>query len=664
MIYVGADYYPEHWPEERWAEDARLMAEAGFNVARMAEFAWRRLEPEPGKFDFDWLDRAIAMLAERGIQTVLGTPTAAPPAWLVRSHPDILTVDENGVTRGFGTRHHRCVNSPALGEATERIVAAMAEHYAGNDGVIGYQLDNEFGCHADNLCYCEACAKAWREWLAERYGSPGELNRRWGLVFWGQEISSWDEMWTPRRPQTGATTHHSPSLLLEYQRFTSESFQRYAALQADILKRHSPGKFVTHNFMGASRPTDTWMLAEPLTLVAMDRYPGYGDCASPDFAGPALGLDLTRALAKAPYWVMEEQSGPTGWLSMSPTPRPGQIALWAWQAVARGADGIVFFRWRACRFGAEQYWHGILGHDGLPGRRYLEAAAFARRFRKLADRIEPTFNATEVAIIDDYDSDFAMDVQPGAEGISRRRVRDVIHAALARRGIMADFIHPEEPLEAYSVIFAPPMFVTREDDAERFAEFVREGGELVLTFRSGVKDDVNACLDVELPGPFREVAGLVVEEYDPIGAGTFEVETSDGKTYGGGGWADIVRLEGARAIAEYKSQFYAGAPAVTENRLGKGKCFYVGAMLDDAFWLDFVSGVCAGAGLEPVAVPDGVEIARRSSLDESLAFVLNHTPKECRAGVGVNGRSLLTGGQVVGTVELAPYGVEIIEEST
>jgi len=663
MMHIGADYYPEHWDEDRWPEDARLMSEAGFNVARLAEFAWCRLESAPGVFHFDWLDRAIEILGARDIKVVLGTPTAAPPKWLMDAHPEITTVNEDHLPRGFGTRHHRCVNVPALHTASRRLVEAMADHYANNENLIGYQIDNEFGCHSDTKCYCEWCLREWKSWLEMRHGSAEELNKKWGLIFWSQEIRNFDEVWLPARGQTGEVNHQSPSALLDYTRFVAEGFTRFAKMQSDIIAKKSPGKFITHNHMGTGRPVDVYKLDEAFTHVSLDSYPGFMNTIEPDYIGASMGLDYTRAIARGPFWVMEQQSGPTGWAMMSPLPRPDQIEMWSWRAVARGADGIVYFRWRPCLYGAEQYWHGILGHDGLPNRRYREIARFATRLKALEPVIQETRIRPKVAIIDDYASDRALEFQPGAPGVSRTAVVADIYRALAENGVTTDFVPLCDPLDGYELIFAPLLFVTEDETSDKLQHFVEGGGTLVLTFRSGVKDEFNVVRNDTLPGPLRKISGLVVEEYDPIGQQELTVRTTEGSTYAGSGWADLIRLEGAEATAHYDSHFYAGGPAVTMNKAGKGCCYYVGAMLDGAFWRDFARRLAAAAGEKTLALPEGVEVVRRSSEERSLIFVMNHNNCDVSAPLESRGTELISGESIDETVHLKPYGFAIIEEA-
>ncbi len=363
----GADYYPEHWPEERWPEDARLMAEAGFNVVRMAEFAWSRLEPHDSVFDFTWLDRAIEILADQGIQTVLGTPTASPPPWVMDTDPAMYRILPDGKPLYYGNRRGYCPNHPIYWQHTRRIVEKMAAHYAGNPYVIAWQIDNEFG----DPCYCQVCRRGFQVWLKQRYGTLDELNEKWGTVFWSHVYTDWKQLPIPYEHIS-----QNPGLALDFKRFASASYVRYQQMQIEILRKHSQQP-ITHNFMGFDyNKINYYDLAEPLEFVSWDNYLRvFWDMkAEIDPSQAALSHDTMRGLKKKNFWVMEQQAGPTGWEIIGDTPKPGELRLWVYQAIAHGADGMVYFRWRTCRFGSEQYWHGVLDHPGIPGRRYREIA--------------------------------------------------------------------------------------------------------------------------------------------------------------------------------------------------------------------------------------------------------------------------------------------------
>ena len=340
MTHFGVDYYPEHWPRERWPIDARMMREAGIGLVRMGEFAWAKMEPAEGQFDFAWLDDAIGVLAAEGIQTVLGTPTATPPAWIIERNPEILPVDNTGAVRGFGGRHHDCQSNETYRVHIRRIVRAMAGHFAPDPHVVGWQIDNELGNSHRSLCFCDSCARAFRAWLRVRYKTIEALNQAWGTVFWSQTYSTFDQVPVP----LPTPNSHNPSLLLDWKRFCSDLIVNFQRLQVAILREECPRQFVTHNYMGLFDKTNYFDLAEDLDFIAHNQYPLHFRKDRYPVAPPerlAATLDLMRGIKRKPFWIMEQQAGPSGWETVSSTPRPGQLRLWTHQAVARGADTIV-----------------------------------------------------------------------------------------------------------------------------------------------------------------------------------------------------------------------------------------------------------------------------------------------------------------------------------
>ena len=398
---LGVCYYPEHWPEERWLTDARLMAEAGLQVVRIGEFAWAQMEPEEGRFDWGWLDRAVDTLAARGLEIVMGTPTPTPPAWLVQRYPQVLPVDSHGRTRRFGSRRHVCPNSSDYYRLTECIVTALAERYGRRPAIIGWQIDNEFGCHDTARCYCAECAAAFRKWLQARYGDLKALNEAWGAAFWSQWYTGWEQI----EPPILAVTEQNCSQVLDYYRFSSDSWAAYAGFQAHLLREHGdPRKFISHNYMGSFPDLDYYKLGEPLDLVTWDSYPtGYAEMTSPHLYMPGEPHSphahdvgdpyvtgfchaITRGIKQAPFWVMEQQAGGINWADYNPGVDRGAVRLWTWHALAEGADAVVYFRWRACLFAQEQMHTGLRKHDGSADLGYVEVKELQGE-RALMDKI-------------------------------------------------------------------------------------------------------------------------------------------------------------------------------------------------------------------------------------------------------------------------------------
>ena len=662
-MHYGVDYYPEHWPEERWPVDARMQREAGVTTVRLAEFAWSRLEPAQGRFNFAWLDRAIHVLAAEGLQVVLGTPTAAPPAWLIEQDPTILPVDEQGRRVGFGGRRHYCPTHPGFRAATQRIVASMAQHYADHPAVIGWQVDNEYGGNNTARCYCDSCRAAFHAWLRARYGTLDRLNEAWGTVFWSQEYTAWHQVPLPL-PTTGI---HNPSLVLAHRRFASDAFVAYQRVQLDLLRTLAPKHWVTTNLMRAFTPLDYVAIAQPLDFVAWDNYPRSRRLPGLHPGQVAFTHDLMRGLRHQNFWIMEEQSGACGWEIVKTTPRPGEIRLWAYQALGRGADGIIYFRWRTARFGAEEYWHGILDHDGKPNRRYDEVKRTGAELEHLGSLLEGTQVQAPVALLRAYDVLWALEAQPHHPELVYDEIQQAWFDGFYVRGIQTDVVSPRDDLSGYKVVVAPALFVADEALGVHLEAFVQGGGTLILTFRSGVKDPENVATDLTLPGVFSRVCGVEVAEYDCTEAG--EVRRVELRLDGSGPlecgafwWMDALRPTGATVLGTHASEYLAGQPAVTDHTYGAGHALYVGTHLDANGIAAIVDYIARRAGLQTIprqTIP-GVEVSTRRSVDRELVFLLNHADEPRTIRVDDDATDAFTGASVSGDVTLQPRDLRVV----
>ncbi len=656
----GVDYYPEHWPEARWATDAQMMQEIGVNTVRLAEFAWSRLEPREGRFDFGWLDRAVDLLAQHDIRVILGTPTASAPPWLMNKDETLFLVREDGVRLSYGHRREYCPSHPIYHEHTKTIVTAMAEHYRDNPNVIGWQIDNEFG----DRCYCTICRERFQVWLGDKYGTLATLNDAWGTVFWSHVYNDWSEIPIP----LSTAPSHNPGLALDFKRFASDVYVRYQKLQLDILREVSPGHFITHNFMGFRfDQLNYFELARDLDLVTWDNYPR-GFWNMQEHVNPseiALGHATMRGLKGKNFWMMEQQSGPGGWDIVSVTPRPGELRLWAYQAIAHGADGMIFFRWRTARFGAEEYWHGLLNHDGTPGRRFDELKQMGLELKRVGDDVLGSTVNAEVAFLLDYDTRFAFQVQANNPQFSYPEHFATIYGAFHRLNVPVDIVPPDADLSRYKLVLAPALYVLPKGLVERLEAFTKAGGTLLTTLRSGVKDETNAVVDLPLPGLLAELCGVTVQDYDSLPEGVSQgLEFTNEVTPVGEAqadmWCDILTPQGAEVVARYTANFYRGQAAVTCNRAGDGQAVYVGtagnrALYDTlAPWLLRLAEVSTRADTQ-----DGLEVTERTRGNERLRFILNHSDEEQR--VTAWGHDLLTDAAVEGEVSLAPKGVLVVQ---
>lgn len=594
---LGVCYYPEHWPEARWATDAAMMRAAGLEIVRIAEFAWARMEPAEEQYAWAWLDRAIDVLAGAGLQIVLGTPTATPPAWLSRAHPEILRVDRDGRFRNHGSRRHYCPNSPTYRRYSRRIVQAMAERYGADARVIGWQIDNEFGGGHTARCYCRNCAAAFREWLQARYETIDALNAAWGAVFWSQTYDDWLQI----HPPDDAIDKPNPSQELDYFRFSSDAYVAYQQQQIDILRAHAPGRFITHNFMGLYRDLNQFDLAAPLDFVSWDNYPtGNADRwrpllyppGSPDRVDPIYAYDvgdplitgmahaLTYGLKQRPFWIMEQQPGAINWGTLNPGVRPGTVRLWTWHALAAGADACVYFRWRPTLFAQEQYHSGLLRHDAEPATGYHDVLALQTE-RELMAAVAAAPAAAEVALLFDFDDLWAIQLEPHRHDFDYLRHLFVYYTALLRLGISVDLVSLQSDLSRYKLLVAPSLHIAGAARARLLAEFVARGGALLLGVRSGFKTPSNLVTDRPLPGALRELAGVTVTGWQALppdvalGVQTAVPHLTGPATY----WVESLQADTARALGHYDN----GAVALAEMRVapagsagGNGRVFTLG----------------------------------------------------------------------------------------
>ena len=663
-MYFGADYYPEHWPRERWELDAKLMKQANFTVVRLAEFSWIKLEPEKGKYDFSWLDEAVNVLANEGIKVVLGTPTAAPPKWIMDENPGIYMKDAYGRVKGFGSRRHYCYNSPEYHDHTKRIVAEMAGHYQNNANVVSWQIDNELGNMGTMHCYCDNCLDAFKKWLKRKYGTIDDLNKEWGTVFWGQTYRNWDELILPAYTagSTGESEgySHNPSMWLDFCRFSSYSIAAYQRLQIDEIRKFSD-KPITHNFDSPYSPVDFYELGKDLDFISFDNYVNL-QWGKGTYQFHSMAHDLIRGIKDKNFWVMEQQSGPCGWTAMGDTPQPGQLRLWTYQAVAHGAEAIVYFRWRACTFGTEQYWYGILDHDGIPRRRYREIQQTGKEMKELSDLIIDSRVLSNVAMVKSYDNLWSHNFHKHNNEFNYLQLLINYYSALTTNNISCDVVPPDRDFNKYKIVFMPAFNLMTDALKLKVEEYVQQGGTLVITYRSGTRHWNNFMTTETLPGYFRNVSGVEVEEFDSLNGGrTVSIEGIMG-CGAASVWCDVLSLKGAEALAYYKDNYYRNMPAITVNKYGNGKVYYIGCDLDLECLTRLMSTICEASGVKPVMskpVP-GVEIVKKEKSGKQYTIVLNYN--DTQASVDLEGVSsnLLTGETIKGSLLLPAFGTAVL----
>lgn len=658
---IGVDYYPEWEDEQMWRADAARMKELGISIVRIAEFAWSRIEPKEDQFVFDWLEQVIAIMSQHEIDVVLGTPTSAPPNWLMEAYPDVYLVSPDMRLRYQGVRGHRCVNSTSLRERTKKIVQAMAERFGHHPSVIGWQTDNEFEM---TLCNCSNCNRHFREWVRRRYGTLDAVNQAWGTVVWSGEYGEWSEIHTPR----GGQAQLNPSFQLDYHRFQNESIAAYQQLQIDILRKHCPQQFITHNLWESPLPIDYRHLFEPLDFASADYYITSGPerLATSPYSG-AYFLDQTRGLKRENFWIMETITGGPGggcWGGMGRTPAPGFMRAVMWQSISRGADNIVQFLWRAATAGSEQLSTGIMFHSNRPpAYRTEELEQVCREVTQLSERLDGTQVKNETALLYSHEIHRAFQIQPHTkDGLNYDKLLKSYHKALVQLGAGTDVLSWKEDFSEYKLVVAPYLFLMDSDLSQCLMDYAKNGGTLILTCRSGIKNMNNIVCPMQPPGLLSECIGGYVEEWDALSDAENEVQMNNGVSYRCSQWADFIIPESSEAMGWYKHDFYAGKAAVTVNQVGEGRVYYIGAIFEEPFLLDFFQRLAAELEIRHMPnLPTGVQAAVRESEDQAYLFLTNFTREEQRVVMESAYPRLLSQEKEGKRLRLQPFGVEILQ---
>ena len=651
-MYFGAAYYPEHWPEERWEQDAQMMQKAGLNGVRMGEFAWSKLEPTPGSIDFSWMDRAVDLLARYGIKTMMCTPSRTPPPWVFNLHPGIVNVRADRQPANYGYRYTICHNNPEFQSLAEEIDEKVIAHYAGNENVVAWHIDNEIG--SGNTCYCPICHAKFKQYLREKYGSVDHLNESWGMHFWSIAFSSFDEV-----PLPVGVPFAYPSLALEYARFVSKSNAEFARWRYLKMKQLHPQAWVTTNFQTSNRThTDIFEMGQYSDVYGTNFYPPM----APEFA-----LDYCRG-ARNELIILEQRAGAPHFM---PAQGPGWMRLWTYRSLAHGATGINFFRWRTARFGQEEYWHGVLPHSGRATRRYRELAQMGAEMQKIGTLLDQTRAAAQTALVLSYELRWAWDAVSSQAVLPTRfaplemeahEEASAYHGALMGLNVSTDGLDPRADLSRYRLVIAPRLYVVDEPVANNLRQYVAAGGVLCLTPRSGVADEYNVIFDRPAPGPLAEIAGVLVDDYTTLDA-PLKLDSPFNSAVQAAAWADEIELAGASAVATYAEGWLKGSPAVTVHPYGKGKVVYVGTLFRGADLQAFVTWLCAQAEVEPIlATPPGVHAYERRGGAVRLVFLINYTDQTVETDLDGEYSDLLAGGKTT-RVKIAALDVKVLQQS-
>ncbi len=635
MMLLGVDYYPEQWDPALMEADLDAIREMGGNTIRIAEFSWHLMEPEEGHYDFSFFDHVIAMAREKGLRVILGTPTAAIPAWLANRHPDILSRFENGQPRAFGGRHVCCCNSPRLYEYSEKIIRAMAGHYKDEPQIAAWQIDNEIGHEDSDLCWCPRCREAFRRFLRDKFGGDvHRLNETYGTAFWSQEYNDFDEIPLP----APTITTHNPALRLDWERFRSKSLCDFLDFQARLIREIDPQAVIIHDFPGGGldKHVDYSQAAKCLDTAAYNNYPVWGGQKEPlPPHETAFALDHIRGLKRKNFWITEAIMGAQGHDVTGYLPRPGQAKLWSWQGMAHGCESLLYFRYRGAAKGAEQFCYGILDADNRRGRKFREVQSFFREVPQYAQALEAPIHS-DVAIVYDYDSLASFRIQRQSLLLDCPGEMKKLYKAFYDRNISVDVIPAEADLTGYQIVLLPQLTVMKPEFQAKAERFVREGGTLVLTYRTGVKDpDNNLFFGEVLPVGYAGLAGVTVAEteslqeqnaFPVVGEGAFA--GADGY---GGVFRDMLEVRDAEVLYRYGDSFYREFAAATRKRQGPGAVYYLGCSLDEGTISRLAETILAERGIEAIPSPEGVEIVTRGGAGQKIRMLMNHNAFEAEA---------------------------------
>ncbi|MDX3227684.1 beta-galactosidase [Streptomyces sp. ME19-01-6] len=658
-LAYGGDYNPEQWPESLWPEDIRLMREAGVTMVSVGIFSWALLEPEPGRYDFGWLDRLLDLLHEAGIAVDLGTPTVAPPAWFYSAHREALPVSREGVRYEFGSRGAICHSSPDYRRAAAGITEQLARRYGGHPALALWHVHNEYGVPV-SACYCDTCADGFRQWLRERYGTLDAVNEAWGTAFWGQRYATFEQINPPRATPTVA----NPAQRLDYARFADATMRANFTAERDILHKLSPGIPVTTNFMTALSQCDSvdyWAWGREVDLVTNDHY--LITDGRRTHVNLAMAADLTRSVAAgAPWLLLEHSTSGVNWQPRNPAKRPGEMARNSLGHVARGSEGALFFQWRQSRRGAEKFHSAMLPHAGTDSRVWREVVALGADLEKLGE-LRGSRTVADVAMVWDWQSWWAQRLEwRPSEDLDARERADSFYEVLYDRHLTVDFAHPEADLSGYPLVVVPALYLATTRAGENLRGYVEDGGTLVVSCFSGIVDEHDAVHPGPYPGALRDALGLTVEEFSPlIEGGRVRLTGPGGAELTGDVWSEFVVPRGAETVWTYADGLAAGHPAVTRHRLGRGTAWYLSTRLAPHDLATLLAPVCADAGLgDRPDLPRDVEVVHRTGDCGSYLFAINHGDTDAKVPQTVSGTELLTGERSAGHLAVPAGAVRVL----
>ncbi len=640
-VLYGGDYNPEQWPEETWEEDMRLLKLAHIDVVTLNVFSWASLQSDDNVYHFEKLDKIIDMVSKHGMKICLATATGAHPAWMARKYPDILRTEFNGMKRKFGSRHNSCPNSPNYLRFAKELASRLATRYKDNENIVAWHVSNEYG----GECYCENCERKFRDWLKAKYKTIDAVNQAWDTAFWGHTFYDFEDIVAPNMLSEHFAFNRTTfqGISLDYKRFNSESILNAFRLEYDTLHAITPDIPITTNLMGTYQSLDYQMWAKYMDFISWDNYPS-NDSPMED---TALRHDLMRGLKQGkPFALMEQTPSVTNWLPYNSLKRPGVMRLWSYQAVAHGADTVMFFQMKRSIGACEKYHGAVIDHAGHENTRvFKEVAALGAELDKIGSLTLGARTDAKVAIIFDWDNWWATDYSAGPS-VSLHYCDEIFqyYKAFNNLNISVDFVSVEDDLSAYKLVVAPLLYMVKPGYDEKIRTFIKEGGHFITTFFSGYVDDHDLVTIGGYPGKLRDILGIWVEEEDALPENSANSFTYQGKKYPATLICDLLHTENAESLCEYEEDFYEGMPVLTKNNFGKGTAYYVATRSNADFYKTFLRNICKEASIEAIMeTPDLVEVTKRTNQNGTFLFLLNHDTESHEITLNCAGMDILSG---------------------
>lgn len=671
-VLYGAAYYHEYEPYERLDQDVTLMKSAGLNVVRVGESTWSLWEPEDGHFEYAWMDRVVDAMGKAGIKVIMGTPTYSIPTWLYKEHPEILARPLSGAKVFYGMRQNMDFDNPTFRFYAQRVITNLVEHYKNNPNVIGWQIDNETASYGASNPDVFA---GFVNHLKEKFGTPEDLNKAWFMNYWGEDVNSWDDL--PTRDDAQSTGYK-----LEWSRWEQMRVTNYLSWQAALVRRYrGPDQFVTTDFAGGLKPdVNEEAVAAALDIAAINNY--HGTQNNYDGSSQALAEDYTRSLKHSNFLVTETNAQTTDWDSAFQfPPYDGQLREDVYTHIANGADMVEYWHWGSISANQETYWKGVLSHDYEPNRAYAEVSQTAHELQRIGPQLVGMQLRNQVAILWSRDSLNAIDFMPftwsgphwssGHPEAGYSSLVDQFHHALYSLNVGADFVFPETTdFSQYKLLIVPALYVADDALLNRISDYVKNGGHVVMTFKSGFTNENSAVRWVRAPGPLREAAGFNYQEFSnlekplALKGDPFHVGKDNRVMY----WAEFLMPEHAKALAYYDDPFFGRWPAITENEYGKGSLLYEGTYLSDGLQRAILDNTLKSIGLTSPdqELPAAIHVVNGvDRLGKWLHYYFNYSADPVSFTYAyATGKDLLTDQSIANEqqVTLKAWDVAIVEE--